>query len=305
MVDAARSLTEDEVLAIRAWPQRLGPYEAFGQRYEIWTDDAVLAGFLHELYDAMTVAEHREHGAPTGHIYRVLGPTDERRGVVMRDDSIIGSSEQSARIIESLQWAINRQVIIGACADRLILHAGGVVRDGAAIVLPAVMESGKTTLTTGLLDRGCGYLSDEAIAVDHDLTVEGYPKPLSIDPGSWDLFRHHEPMVAPPLQGYLEQQWQVAVPPIAPVVRTSRLGALVFPTYEAGAATSLEAMSPATVVRQGAHCTFVPPSSTIPTARLRDIAAIAAAVPVYRLISGDLQEACDAVLSVFDQVAGP
>ena len=44
------------------------------------------------------------------------------------------------------------------------------------------MESGKTTLTAGLVRAGFDYLSDEAVAFDWDtLDIVPYAKPLSID----------------------------------------------------------------------------------------------------------------------------
>ena len=63
-----------------------------------------------------------------------------------------------------------------------------------ACVLPADTESGKTTLTTGLVRAGFAYLTDEAVrSTGTTGEIEPYPKPLSIDPGSQFLFPELRP----------------------------------------------------------------------------------------------------------------
>ena len=277
-----------------------GPFMAFDQRFVIRCSDPALAGFLRELYAPMalmsTVTEDAASPDPTAAIYLVAAPTGNRDGYVSRDGVRIGSSPRRARVLGYLQWAINRQVIGCSADERLILHASAAEHDGMAVVIPAVMESGKTTLVTGLLDRGLGYLTDEAVAVSEQLRVEGYRKPLSIDPGSFEVLAHHRPELPENLSGYLDDQWQIAAHQIGPVVAESRLGLLVFPTYVRGAATSFERLSPASVVALAAPCTFGPEGEPIGLARLQRLASIAAQVPAYRLISGYLDEACTAVI---------
>ena len=51
--------------------------------------------------------------------------------------------------------------------------------DGGTVALVAASGTGKTTAGR-VLGRRLGYVSDETIAVEHDLTVRAYPKPLSI-----------------------------------------------------------------------------------------------------------------------------
>jgi hypothetical protein len=69
------------------------------------------------------------------------------------------------------------------------LHAGAVVRNGGALLLPGPMESGKSTLVAALLSRGFGYLSDEVGALDPITSrVYPFPKYLYLDQSSVDLF---------------------------------------------------------------------------------------------------------------------
>jgi len=72
--------------------------------------------------------------------------------------------------------------------DYLFLHAGSVARDGHALVMPAAMDAGKSSLVVALLELGFGYLSDELGAID---PVTGracpFPKRISLDD---DALRH-------------------------------------------------------------------------------------------------------------------
>jgi hypothetical protein len=58
--------------------------------------------------------------------------------------------------------------------DFLFLHAGAVVRNDQALLLPAEMDSGKSSLVLALLDLGFGYLSDEFGVLD-PVTLRAYP----------------------------------------------------------------------------------------------------------------------------------
>jgi hypothetical protein len=63
--------------------------------------------------------------------------------------------------------------------DFLLLHSGAVARDGQAILLPAWMDSGKSTTVLALLHAGFEYLSDEYGALD-PVTEHAYPVPKNI-----------------------------------------------------------------------------------------------------------------------------
>ena len=73
-------------------------------------------------------------------------------------------------------------------------HASAVARDGVAVVFAADADSGKSTLATILVEAGFDYLTDEATAIDLDTgEVVGYPKPITLDPGSQQLLVHLDP----------------------------------------------------------------------------------------------------------------
>jgi hypothetical protein len=284
------------------WSYRLGPYECFGQRYSVWTTDRALASFLGELFAPMQIDEF-DRSPGDSVVYRFRPPSQNALGRLLRDDQEILTSNNGARLLWMLQWAINRQVIGNSCERHLILHAGAVECEGRTVVMPAAMEAGKTTLTTGLLDRGCSYLSDEATAVNSELGVTGYPKPLSIEPGSWDLLSHHDPRLHSGLGPLLSQQWLVPVSRFAPIANFGRLSAFVFPQYRVNAPTTCELLPPAGALSAALECVFVPHGTNMETWKVRELATVVSRVPSYRLITGDLEAACAEVLELLDGAA--
>jgi hypothetical protein len=63
----------------------------------------------------------------------------------------------------------------------LLLHAGGVTKDGRGILLPAYGGTGKTTLSMALLNQGHKLLGDDLLLVDiAKQVVHPYPRPLHI-----------------------------------------------------------------------------------------------------------------------------
>lgn len=286
-------------VAQTAWRGSLGPFRVFQQSFVIRSSDPELAGFLDEAYTPMAAATSRDDAASSdgspAELYSVLAPTSDGPGAVFRQDELIGWSEAPSRVLAYLVWAINRQVI-ERTDHLLLLHAAGASTDDATVILPAPMESGKTTLVAGLSSRGLSYLSDEAIAVAEDLSVQGYPKPLSIDPGSWATLQHLQPQGSDHLLRYFEEQWQVPATRITSVSGRRHAQLLVFPRYESGARLRVEALSPAEAVGAAAPCTFAPDRQRLGLDRVRRLAALAESIPAARIVYGDLDDACDWII---------
>lgn len=90
----------------------------------------------------------------------------------MFDDPAQGLSDLSTRVTLAALDALR--------GTRLLLHAAGVAADdGRVIALVGPSGRGKTTAARHL-GRRFGYVSDESVAVDRDLTVWSYRKPLSV-----------------------------------------------------------------------------------------------------------------------------
>ncbi|MEN8188229.1 MAG: hypothetical protein ABFS19_00145 [Thermodesulfobacteriota bacterium] len=84
---------------------------------------------------------------------------------------------------------------VSACPELLWLHAGGAAYEGRAVLLPGQSGVGKSSLTAGLVDRGCRYLTDDIVPLDPSLNcVVPFPFPPSVrrvspeNSGGWGLF---------------------------------------------------------------------------------------------------------------------
>jgi HprK-related kinase A len=143
-----------------------------------------------------------------------------------------------------LEWGMN-WLIARRMNDVLLLHAGVLERDGLALVMPALPGSGKSTLTAALSLRGWRLLSDEFGA--YDVTKRAFRavlKPVALKNASIDVIRAFEPTA--PLGPSFDRTRKGTVAHLAPdraavaaLHRPAAPGAVVFPRWQKGVATSL------------------------------------------------------------------
>jgi hypothetical protein len=126
-----------------------------------------------------------------------LGPSDA--GVaVQADGRQLGFGRTLSGAVELLLSDVNRKAVLSR-PDRLGLHAAALARDERGILVVGPSGAGKSTLAAALVAAGCDYLTDEAAFVDlGDLTLEPYPKPVSLRPGSLSLLGMAAPPLLPP-----------------------------------------------------------------------------------------------------------
>jgi hypothetical protein len=68
------------------------------------------------------------------------------------------------------------------------VHAGSLVHEGEALIIPGSSRAGKTTLTLALVRRGLGMLSDEfALSAPDARTIYPYRRGLHVRPGTPEL----------------------------------------------------------------------------------------------------------------------
>jgi hypothetical protein len=84
-----------------------------------------------------------------------------------------------------------------AIVEKLLLlravHAGVVLVDSKALLLPGRSGTGKSSMVAELLRHGASYLSDEYALIDGQGLVHSYPRPLLLRDGSRNGF----PVLAP------------------------------------------------------------------------------------------------------------
>lgn len=83
-------------------------------------------------------------------------------------------------------WRINAGVQ-ERVRDYLLLHAGAVARNGGVTLLPAKMDSGKSSTVVALLESGFSYLSDEFGAID-PVSARAFPVPKTVTMG-WETLQ--------------------------------------------------------------------------------------------------------------------
>jgi hypothetical protein len=228
-------------------------FDALGFSFTVETDDTRLAAYLDELLRALS-----EPG-PGAHRYefRRVGRGDAGGHELRLDGDYVLGTHPAERLVASMIQDVNRRAI-GEC-DHLTIHAGGVEREGVGLVFPGGIAAGKSTFVAGLLRAGFGYLTDEAVALDRDtLWIRPYPKPVSLDPGSWPLFPELEPDADLATDDYKAAQWQVPPNAIGPGLlgQSCPIGIVVFPRLEVGAESKLEPVGRAEALVELAGHTF-------------------------------------------------
>lgn len=195
------------------------------------------------------------------------------------------------------EWEINRHVV-AALDDHLLFHAAAVRRaapgTSLGVMFPAGSGSGKTTLAAGLVRRGWDYLTDELVIVDPDtIRIVPFPKAFSVKPGSYELFDSLTPDPTGPAGDrvwYLDPErlraGSVAKAP-------TPIGCVVLPKFQRGASTRVELLTIGeTVVGLFENAVNIARHKEAGLDRLIEIAQTA---PGFRLVFGDLENACATV----------
>jgi len=74
-----------------------------------------------------------------------------------------------------------------------VAHAAGVVKDKFSILFPASAGSGKTTLTSYLINHGYKLINDDVIPINFDGSATCIHSPLKIKKGSWPVLNDMYP----------------------------------------------------------------------------------------------------------------
>lgn len=142
------------------------------------------------------------------------------------------------------EWVMN-WCVSNRAHRYLIVHGAVVERNGCAIVLPAPPGSGKSTLCAALVCRGWRLLSDELTLVRRDDgMVVPLARPVSLKNASIDVIRGFAPdaLLGKPVPGTTKGTIaHLKAPPdsVARFGEPARARHIVFPRYQAGAATTL------------------------------------------------------------------
>jgi HprK-related kinase A len=160
------------------------------------------------------------------------------------DGEPIFTPSPTAHSLQLFEWGLN-WVIARTAHQYLIIHAAVAERGGRALIMPGLPGSGKSTLCTGLVHRGWRLLSDElALIVPATRELVGVPRPISLKNESIAVIRNFAPdaVLSDPVDGTAKGTIALARPPGDSMRRAeepAQAGWIVFPSYEAGAASRL------------------------------------------------------------------
>jgi hypothetical protein len=289
-----------ELLAEREWAHVTHRIRALGWDFGVRTNLAPIGLHLDGVFSAMA-----EPGEPE-HWYSFV--VDERDGWtrhrLYRDGDRLLDTPDASRAVLYLLWDVNQRVF-RSTNDHLLVHASAVSYEGRAVLMSAPSESGKSTLSLGLVERGLGYLTDEAAALDlASLLVQPFPKAVSVDVGAQSFLEHLRPPADPTIAPYLHGQWQVT----PDAIRVGAVGGpaapawIVAPRYVRDAETALVPMTRAETLsllleqalnlhvhgRAGFDC----------------LAEVVRRCRCFRLVMGDLPSACDTMLAMLAEGPG-
>lgn len=167
------------------------------------------------------------------HTYRLVRVADsagEGRWVFERDGVVCLETAALARAAHDLVWQLGADALCSL--DAVALHAGLLLRDGVALLLPAPSGSGKSTLVAALVQRGWAYGSDEAALLlgptarsgrtpGAGVLAAGFPRPIWLDRSSSEALGGTETLLPPALRALDLGESHFAPGRLAPEARPS------------------------------------------------------------------------------------
>ena len=280
------------------WEHVTPTFRALNYRFAVRSRHEGIGRFIEEMYGSFGAADERPatwysivDGSPSPGSYAL--EVDERRVV---------EGVNASRVLGYLTWHVNREAIRSG-HDRVLVHAAAAELDGVGVLLPAEMDAGKTTLVAGLVKAGFGYLTDEAAVIDPvSLRLHPYPKPLSIDPGSWPVLADLTPRVDGSTAPYLKEQWQVPATRIRPTAVSGPVDValVIFPRYMPETGTEVRPLRGSQAMLRLLEQTFG--FHVLGRRNLEVLGRLVEGVACYRLESGDLDGACQAVADLVGAV---
>lgn len=111
---------------------------------------------------------------------RVIQVEDQLQ--LLADGVVVASANEAIDLVPDLIRTLDDAVVQRLTTVRAV-HAGAVLWDGRAVLLPGSTHAGKSSLVTELLRRGATYLSDEYALIDSEGFVHPYPRTLLVRNG--------------------------------------------------------------------------------------------------------------------------
>ena len=292
----------------RPWLRVTPAYRALDFTFSVRMAGDDVADYVERLFAPFETAQLTtapfDAVGPVHHRYSIVddGPRFTNRYALYFDGQPITRTPYEPLAVAFLLWHLNIAVVAES-GRYLLLHAAAASYNGSAILLPAAKESGKTTLVARLVQRGCGYLTDEATAIDPvSLAVDPYAKPLAIEEGSWGVLADLRPDLEDRFLPYTREQWHVTPDSIRPgaISEACPPRVIVSPHYEAGARTTVEEISRAQAVLLMAENAFNFQSHKADG--LETLAEVASGCECFRITIGPHDDGSADVMGILERI---
>lgn len=273
-------------------------FRALDFDFTLESDHAELTQYLDAAFGALVTREKASH------VVTLIVQSGSVQPQVMIDGQTLNLPQEPGYLLPTLMSALNRAAI-EATTGRLLVHASAVEADERALLFPAPMEAGKSTLAAGLLRSGYRYVTDEAVVIDvATLEVQPYPRPISLDRGAWSLLPDLRPPLSNRVERFCTEQWHTSPLEVRSdaVASPSRPGIVAFPRYEPQKPTHARAMPPGQALCELIGCTFN--LDRLGAHAFGALARVVATSRCYRLNVGSLDRACDRVNRLVREAEG-
>lgn len=272
-----------------------GRFAALGHDFAVETDDPAFGRWL----EGVLAPLHAPGTPRSRYVHSTGGHGHTLRHLAGDSDDVVARGGP-ASMLGHLLWHINRTAVTSA-DHQVVVHAAAAVHEGTGVLFPAPMEAGKTTLVAALVRAGFGYLTDEAVAIDPTtLAMQPYPRPLTLDPGSWDVLADVCPEPPEDVAAYSTRQRQVPPTAVRPdaVAAPTPARLVIVPRYQAGAAATVADVTRSQMLRLLAEQTFGMPDRA--RQALPVLAAVVRGASCHRLVFGHLDVACRQVTGLVE-----
>lgn len=237
-----------------------------GQQLAVTTDAPEIHECLTDAFGAMVVSSQTRSA---GHLEFMRSPT----GYAVHG----GRGTDYVAPLQSLFESVKDEVLYcftTARTDLMWVHAGGVEREGKAILFAGPSGNGKSTMVTLLCERGWRFLSDDIAPIkmnaDEVLPFPQAPR-RRIYPGE---------ALAPEDIGILLRE-SVSIDPLLIQRAPTPIGGIVFPVFQDGAGAELERVAAGeAALKLIRDCTNFADHKAAAVSRAVDLART---IPVYGL----------------------
>ena len=270
-------------------------YRLLSYEFRLETSDERIGWLLDRLLDPFRID-------PTGDLptYVIESERATPSFSVSLDGSRLGEYPSAAETLDLFLWKISRRAL-ERVDEQLSIHAGAVSRHGAGILLPAPPDSGKTTLTAGLVRAGFAYLSDEAALIDvNTARVHAFARPLWMDPSTLDAIPGLRATLPPEYEEHMTNHFHVSPEDLSGSRADGPCDVryVISPSYQKGGITRLEQMSRAMGVKLLAENSFN--VKGLGGRAMKVLKGVAEQSTFYRLRVGDLESAVATVTDLVD-----